>query len=606
MKAKERNAQEKSNSLTTAKKYYQQNKLDKAKLESNKALRARPHDFESNFVAGAIAWKAHEYQNAEAFFSSALRIKPDDIDCLYNLGEALRAQSKFIEAETFFMRLLDFKPDSADAVISMALIASAKRDQLSAEKLLKHALKIEPSKMNAVVYLANLYMKTARAQKGITTFYEGLEVDPSNFAIHESLVTHYCQQGHIDLAEKHAGILKRYHPQHSSTSISLARISFETGKYAQALSHLKPHEQLANTNISFSLFYANVLSKLEKNQKAIKSLNHWLKLESNIGDNFFDIHYQLADNFDKSGKFDQAWEHYCKANEARDKEVGGAYSSKDLEEIHLHYKDQETLNSISSNADVNTPIFIVGMPRSGTSLTERILQSHGDVNAGGELELMTQVQSFLNQSYKVKRYTHVLEKITPEILRDVVGEYESNLAKIRGEKKYVTDKMPSNAYRIPLIRAIYPEAKIIHCMRHPLGSCLSIYMQAFWKHKHPYSFSLEKIADIYKLYWSLMKQWERLGIRIFNNPYESLVLNHEPQLRSLIEHLDLPWDNALLEFNKADKITSTASRHQVNKELYKTSILKWKQYEKHLQPLKILLAEIIDEYEDRVPLSRDI
>ncbi len=189
-------------------------------------------------------------------------------------------------------------------------------------------------------------------------------------------------------------------------------------------------------------------------------------------------------------------------------------------------------------------------------------------------------------------YPECLRFLTPELISELAEAYLENLRSLcnDGTVLRVTDKMPGNFFHIGLISILFPHARIIHCRRDPLDACLSMYFQLF-NAGHHYSYDLDGLALFYSQYQQLMAHWRRvLPGRLIEVDYEGLVNNQENASRSLIEHCGLAWDDACLKFYKHQRPVLTASGWQVRQPIYKTSVKRWKHYEKYLEPLKEALG----------------
>jgi len=236
-----------------------------------------------------------------------------------------------------------------------------------------------------------------------------------------------------------------------------------------------------------------------------------------------------------------------------------------------------------------TPIFILGMPRSGTTLTEQILASHPDVFGAGELHLIAELVKQAGNSDTEKESIDAILKLTPEELNRYGQNYIEKIRAYGGDARFITDKMPHNFIHIGFIRAILPNARIVHLQRDPVDNCLSIFKN-FFARGHYYSYDLTELGQYYKLYLDLMAYWRDLfpGV-IFDLSYEKLVSDQEQEIARLLDYCGLPWNDACLEFHKPERTVRTASKTQVRRPIYRESVKLWKRYEKELQPLMAAL-----------------
>jgi len=233
----------------------------------------------------------------------------------------------------------------------------------------------------------------------------------------------------------------------------------------------------------------------------------------------------------------------------------------------------------------NTPIFIVGMPRSGSSLLEQILASHSLVYGAGELKYLSQI--VIHSSAKIAgiKFPYCAAKLSPDNFEILGAEYSKRLRQYSGAVKYITDKELHNFLYIGMIRLTLPNAKIIHCKRNPVDTCLSIF-KTYFAGVHKYAYDLSELGEYYKLYQDLMEHWYKiLPGYIFDIQYEDLVGDQEGETRKLLDYCELPWDEACLSFHRTIRPVRTASAEQVRRPIYNSSVGLWRRYEKHLSPL---------------------
>ncbi|MCZ6912502.1 MAG: sulfotransferase, partial [Proteobacteria bacterium] len=232
------------------------------------------------------------------------------------------------------------------------------------------------------------------------------------------------------------------------------------------------------------------------------------------------------------------------------------------------------------------PVFIVGMPRSGTSLVEQVLASHPRVNGAGELRFIEQASRT-----PVGLYPDSVSTLDARALEAAAEEYLKQLRDRGGNIRHITDKYPANFLHIGFIRLLFPRASIIHCRRNPVDTCLSIYFQDFAT-ANLYANRLEDIGAYYQCYQRLMEHWTDLGTdRLLTIDYEDLTADLEGQVRTMIEWLGLEWDPACLDYTGNPRAVSTLSRWQVRQPVYQSSVERWRRYEKHLGALLELFPD---------------
>ena len=257
----------------------------------------------------------------------------------------------------------------------------------------------------------------------------------------------------------------------------------------------------------------------------------------------------------------------------------------------------EFLDAKSGHGDPDSaPIFIVGLPRSGSTLIEQILASHSMVDGTHELrDLGMVVKSDPRLGRFNPRYPKSLADLDPARLRHLGAEYIRRTRRYRGDRPFFTDKNPNNFSHVGLLHLILPNAKIIDARRHPLDSCLGSYKQLFAQGQ-PFSYDLVELGEYYLEYDRLMKHWHQvLPGNVLDVHYEQVVADVEGQVRRILDHCGLPWDDACLRFHETERAVKSASSEQVRQPIYSTSVNTWRHYERHLAPLiEVLKPVLID------------
>ncbi len=298
------------------------------------------------------------------------------------------------------------------------------------------------------------------------------------------------------------------------------------------------------------------------------------------------LRYALGKYGDDLGQYDRAFDNYREANELS-KRYGVIYerakTTQRIDAIVRRFDPQYFADAVPRGNAAQRPVFIVGLPRSGTSLAEQILASHRDVFGAGELTFW---QAALDTTTKPGSEGQETTKLLPGMAQ----AYLERLSTLSSEALRVVDKMPANFLCLGLIHAALPRAKIIHLQRHPLDVCLSIYFQYF-SAIHPYANDFEDLAHYYREYARVMAHWRSVlpADRLLEVPYEGLVEDQEGWTRRLVEFVGLPWDANCLEFHKTERVVITTSKWQVRQQIHGASAGRWRHYERHLGALRGLM-----------------
>jgi len=301
--------------------------------------------------------------------------------------------------------------------------------------------------------------------------------------------------------------------------------------------------------------------------------------------------FALAIACDKRKEFKDAIEFLREANAINRKKIkydASEFSVRCERHIRFYKTAQGAKKAISAPEGTPKPIFIVGMPRSGTTLTETIIGTHSLVAPCGELPGIPKIARFINRNYpKLKPYPECIDALTPSMLAGMRDAYINKLPEEGENAVYIADKLPHNFVNVGLIHRIFPDAPIIHVMRDPRDNGLSNFQQNFGAKYGGmgFAFDLQHLANEINNYWRLMKHWRKIGIPMIEFWYEDLVNEQEIMSKALINYCGLKWEDNILNFHKLERRVKTASVGQVRNKMYKTSAQKWRNYEELLQPM---------------------
>lgn len=307
------------------------------------------------------------------------------------------------------------------------------------------------------------------------------------------------------------------------------------------------------------------------------------------------LHFAAATVFEQAGDIDNAYTHLSAGNDLKNVIFDPEYCVACFGNL-IETFDEDFFNRTRGwGSEDERPVFIVGMPRSGTTLVEQILASHGDVFGAGELESFNQFVNGLSARIGTDAaYPDCAAKLTRDDVTEMAADHLAALHALAPSARHVTDKMPTNFLHIGLILALYPNARIIHCRRDPRDTCFSIFGLDF-AGEHTYAYDQTNLGRFYRQYERLMDHWRHVAPgSIIDVQYEALIADQEPQTRRLLEFCGLEWDARCLEFHKTDRTVRTWSYNQVRQPIYKSSVARWWKFEAYLKPL-------LDELDVREP-----
>lgn len=384
-----------------------------------------------------------------------------------------------------------------------------------------------------------------------------LQLDRDNPEIHHHFAVVHGRLGDFDTATTHYRDVIRLAPNHAEAYFNLPRIT-----------------------------------KFEPGDSFIDKVKQRIELKETADNDRAFLHFAAGKFYDDIQQSDDAFAHYRAANEARGVAFDVSATRQQFQDIAATLTPEWLDDNAYQGHAGPSPIFIVGMPRSGTSLVERILASHPRVTAGGERHDVQEIVQALSQHDPAqRRFPESLNGIHPNVITQCATELVRRLGELAPAADYVSSKNPTDFRYLGLIAAMLPNARILDVRRDARDSCLSCYFQNF-RNGQEYSFDLAHLGSYYRLYEQLMQHWQvLLPQKILTISYESLVSDPEPVVRSMLDFCDLDWDPSCIEPHKTTGAVATASRWQVRNPINQSAISRWKRYEKHLGPLMATLQQ---------------
>lgn len=525
-----------------------------------RVLRVKPDHAEANAAMGQALIDLGRVQLALPFIHKALQHQPESIIALCAQGNALRAMNRLTEAADCYQRILRINPKHAVTLYNLGVIRNEQGRLGDAIGLYQRALRADPKLHYAWVSLAN-------ARKRLGDFKLGLE------------------------AVKRAKALAPDWPDVRATEASIYEMAGEVDK---AWACIQPLVERGSTDVNVVLPLARIAKKIGRVEQAITALDRALADPRTIDAQKLVVHFAYGKLLDSLGRYDQAFEQFRMGNEMKPRELdrSGVKRTLSLMRDIFSPEKRDRLPRVEAElADADRPIFIVGMPRSGTTLVEQMLASHPQVHGAGELRYMGFLTRLVSQRVgDGQPYPECAVRITNDLMLEMAQRYLANMRRHNATARRVVDKMPNNFWQLGLISRMLPKARIIHTVRDPMDTCLSCYFQNFGG-VHAYAFNLANLGFYYRQYARMMAYWKKtLDLPILTINYEQLVAEPETHARKLIDFVGLEWDERVLAFHETRRDVATASYDQVRRPIYADSIGRWRHYEKHLAPLRQALS----------------
>ena len=534
--------------------FYQKNlQPELAVIKFKKALTLKPNYSEAHYNLGVTLRELGETEEAIKSYENALNIKNAYPDAHYNLGNALLSLKQFDSAIKHFESTVFFNPKHAQAYNNLGLVFKQLGKDLEAGKNFDIALAIKPDYAEAANERGVIYQNNGDLENALKYFQKSLTINPS--------YAHACNN--IGLVE-----------------IEMNKTESAIKSFKNAIS-IDPNYANAYYNLSQIKHYS--LTK----EQGLK-MQSILRIDSTSQSDLISINFALAAVNENLGNKDDFFDYLHQGNNLRKKQLNYSFeiSKKIISTIYEIFNEGPVSikKSLQYKTSTKSPIFILGMPRSGTSLVEQIISSHKSVYGAGELSTLMKLCYPLIESKVLNKKDR---KITSERgLIEIREQYLEALTKLNTSSNIITDKTPANFQFIGIISSILPDAKIIHLKRDPRAVCWSIYKSKWAGNGYGYSYSMEDLVSYYSLYSSMMSFWHKnFPGKIYDICYEDLTTNQEEETKKLLEYCELDWDENCLNFHKNKRAVRTASSLQVRERMYQGSSEAWKKYEAHIQPL---------------------
>jgi tetratricopeptide (TPR) repeat protein len=528
-----------------------------------------------------------QHPKAIAILEELLAKQPDNIEALFLLSFAQHAQGSFALALENMSRFLSIEPSRIDANALMAKINFSLKQIEQALFYCDCTLKLDENNLDTLILkgyiLSNHYNNSDEA---IAILDKALKLKPSLPQAHTYIAQALSATGQMDEALKHALKAIKINPKEAPYYLNAGDIYLQIGNKQEAsillrkACSLNPDYGQAYYNLSRSMRFSEQDRPLIKKMEA--SLEHSMSTHSRQC-----LHFALGKAMDDLGDSDNAFHHYDQGNHLVHPNYEKKIHAKTSKYLRTKFKRFRQLIPSISDSHHPIPIFIVGMPRSGSTLVDQALASHTKIHSIGESKIIGMLLGDLcTQKGEVLPHgTHLMDEQQQSLLRD---KYLSTISQgISDSVSHVVNKQLENYFFLGLIATIFPNAKIIHTKRHPLDISLSCYFQNFQAVSETgWSFRLETIGDYYKNYNEIMQHWHKvLPIPILDVQYEMMVSDFEGTTRKILEFCEIEWEQNILDFYDQKRIVKTGSLMQVREPIYTRSVARWKKYSNHLSPL---------------------
>ncbi|MEL6423074.1 MAG: sulfotransferase [Pseudomonadota bacterium] len=596
-----------------------------------KALARNPRIAMAHNNLGEAYRALEEYSDAEAAYRAAIELEPRETGFQNNLGTVLTAQDRTDEAIAVFEAGLARTPNHPMLLTNYGNALLEKGRAAHAVAAHEQALRVEPGYLEAKANLGLALLEQGDLDRAETTLSEVIARDDAHVAAigglaklraiegrnAEAVLLHERQldlapgdrdiyldyadmQRYAEQPEAAADVIERHRaiaPDEIDNYVQLGSIWRAAGEKKRAEEVLREAITRDPDHVPARMVLAQIIKHTpeEENLAELKRLEADDALSDGQRAN---LSFGLGKALEDIGDHTSAGERFITANRLRRAtfEYDEAAIFEVMRNLAAHVDTTQIQRGAEAGSPDATPIFIVGMPRSGTSLVEQIISSHSDVRGAGELTTFGAVVTRHSVREKIE-FPEQVAQASDATLHAIGEDYVEIIRRRFGDAPHITDKMPHNFLNVGYIRMALPNARIVHCRRHPMDTCLSIFKNAF-STAHEYAYDMAELGRYYRAYTALMAHWRAVcGEAFYDLDYEKLVADTEGEARALLAHCKLDWQPQCLEFYKTKRTVNTVSAGQVRQPIYTSSVALWKRYGAHLAPLIDALGDLLDEDE---------
>ena len=601
----------------------QSGNLADAIVSLQEAIELDPANAQAYNNLGITRFDSSNFEEAVENYRKAIELDPQFSEAHNNLGNALRRLGQFDEAMESYQNALAYREQYPEAYNNMGTLLREMDKADQAEHAFRKALQQNPAYVEAHNNLAALYHQQKKEVDALRQLGEALKLAPTDKRALILTARIQSRRGNCVAAEQACRLVLQDEPENAEALTVLGQVLHELDRYDEALDVLEKAAEYAPRNPETLNFYGVALKSVGRLDDAREQILKGVEINpgmygayANLNDlvdfskekELFDrietimessegvnpevllpLHYAYAKALDDTGQHEKALEHYIAGGKLKraQLEYDEAETFKFFDDIKQAFPAEIFKNRPYEGNPTDRPLFIVGMPRSGSTLAEQILSSHKDVYGAGEVKYFSQALHKLRDRFpSLSRYPQMVSELKPNHFKLVADGYEEALFKNAGKAKIVTDKLLTNYFFVGLLHLMFPHARFLNTRRDPVDSSLSAFTKLF-KDDMPHSYDMGEMGRYYRQYDALMKHWEKVlpkgVLKVVE--YEKVVADTEKEAREIIEFLGLKWDDKVLEFHKSKRPVKTASVAQVRKPIYKTSVKRWKKYGEGLKPL---------------------
>lgn len=577
-----------------------------ARALAEQVLQRNPKDANALYLIGIQHHQAGALRDAERYFERSYKADRRNPAALSGLGIVKLDRGDFRQAARIFRDVSKQLPNDGPALnnLGLALLRCGRAGE--AREALERAVAVQPDYATARLNLGQALSALGVMTEARRQYEAGLALAPGMPELHGNYANVLREFGDMDAAERHYREALRLQPGETDAALNLASMLIDLGRLDEAEPILRDAHAREPENLAAAIDLAELLDSRGPDGKAEARTLFEVACRQAASDRSFadaapQVIHRLGRAADRIGEFAQAFRHLEKAHAAWREVQAAAGKSYDrrateaLVDATIAYFEAHPAPPGGGDPS-RLPVFIVGMPRSGTSLLEQVLASHSRISGAGELMAMAEIAAGL--AGDGPGWVHGFARLDEAGRRACANRYLAAVRPLAAGAERVVDKLPANFLNVGLIRCLFPNAAILHTRRNPLDTGLSIYLQKF-SDSLAFAHDLRDIGHYYAAYARLMDFWESWDPALVGIDYEALVDDLEGQARRALSAIGLDWEDAMIDFHRTARAVRTASRLQVRQPLYRGSVEKWRRYENELAPLAEALGPLAPEQRPR-------
>jgi tetratricopeptide (TPR) repeat protein len=565
------------------------NRNDEAKRHFQQLIAVHGNAANAHGCLAAVHASCGEFVAAVACYEKALALAPDHPGIHYAFAMLLQDLKRTAEAAAHLRLALAKHPNHLESHFALGNLLGAQGHNTEAIQRYAKALEFSPRHAETHNNLANILLRMGQQERAIAHYREAIEIDPAYADAHGNLGNALLELNRLEESIAQNRRALELKPLRFGSYNNLGVALQALGRFEEAQSAFERAIELAPNEASVHLNLAN-MGKFKPGDSRLPGLQRLLNDVHSLDDERkIAAHFAMGKALADIKQYDDAFEHLKRANALKRKHI--VYHERErlamFDKIRAMFTKELIASASASGDRSSSPIFIVGMPRSGTTLMEQVLASHSKVFGAGELETFKEVIGEIANGHGIfPAYPDLIEALSPEGIRQIGQAYSARAGALAPEAERIVDKMPLNFVFVGLIHMALPNARIIHMRRDPPDTCVSCFSLLFTG-SQPFAYDLGELGRYYRGYEAVMDHWQRVlppGTMI-DVHYEDLVDHLEKASRAAIRHCGLEWEDACLDFHDNKRVVRTASLMQVRAPLYRSSIGGWRRYAKHLKPL---------------------